>query len=85
MTDARAKAIEAAVTRFALEHQRAPNEVTPWSEIRHQAVYWAVQDYLATMAEAGWVMVEVPKEMYECDPFDYGWNACRAAMLKGDE
>ena len=109
MTDAHAKAVEAAVARFALEYCRSANEVTPWPEIQRQAVYFAVQDYLAAMRAEGWVMVRdvggtqpatVPWRYGDawdgiqdgvgigtldalCNGYADGWNACRAAMLKG--
>ena len=90
MTDAHAKAVEAAVARFALEYCRSANEVTPWPEIQRQAVYFAVQDYLAAMRAEGWVMVrDVGKDNTPDAASDYnrgerdGWNACRAIMLGG--
>ena len=100
--EARAKAVEAA----ALALCDAQLGVGVWASLwDNQRVKWRanaetqITAYLATMAQAGWVMVrdvEVKTErQWIAGPLslreasvqdlgrDDGWNACRAAMLKG--
>lgn len=92
MTDARAKAVEAAVNEAACAFEDADRGVAyALRNIHTEApMRIAITAYLATMAEAGWVMVRDVGEMDwrhtegAAQGFKVnGWNACRAAMLKG--
>lgn len=93
--EARAKAVEAADLAF---FRAFGLEAGSRSIAGKYAMRVAIDSYLATMAEAGWVMVRDVGEAKDALPrledasewefgHDVGWNACRAAMLrgKGDE
>lgn len=80
MTDAHAKAVEAAAKAVFVSIQGG--------ELKTSANI--ITAYLAAMRAEGWVMVrdvgEVPRDDWGDDCWDAradGWNACRAAMLKG--
>ena len=91
MTDALANAMEAAARRVA-------NDLgISWGGLNDNArakmrkmVANAIATRDATMAEAGWVMVRAVGEARDRSHIPngpigsaYGWNACRAAMMKG--
>ena len=73
MTDAHAKAVEAAANWYQYE----------MSSSREDAGYLAqgiITAYLAAMRAEGWVMVrDVGMSKHD----NLGWNACRAIMLGG--
>lgn len=89
MTDARAKAVEAAATAIC-ERRNANDWPCNGLDFDDEMARVAITAYLATMAEAGWVMVRDAGERshHELDSNyewhrDEGWNACRSEMLKG--
>ena len=78
MTDAHAKAVEAAVIAHwgdcYTNNPRLQNDF-------EKDMAAAIAAFLAAMRAEGWVMVrDVGMSKHD----NLGWNACRAAMLKGE-
>jgi len=97
MTNPHAKAVEAAARGMRELAIPITNKVEPWETARpSEREVWlthagaAITAYLAAMRAEGWVMVRDVGEVVDSAHIPmgpigsaYGWNACRAAMLKG--